>query len=364
MSSSTSTDQELFTQEIRPKSSFRNTLPSFTTLCLIAYFIISLLMNGDIRPLVKRGFFCNDSSIKYPFKKDTISVKLLMLIALIIPAVVIKFCDINLQELIKNGPNIYIPKIANHKRRKVSGDSEELNAEEAEEQELMDLQSPTRRRLVTNGKDLDNELPASTSDTFTAVPLDRDEDADGSSRLCLMIRRTFGDVQLFLFGFCTTMLFTGIGKITCGRFRPHFLQRCQPNVDCSSYPDDSPYVESFTCTNSELTSRDMSYITTSWPSGHAAIMFFSMTYMIVYLNRFTLTKFKLSTSRQPRVRSPLLFNGLYVLMIGLAGYIAGTRISDYHHHTLDVFSGALIGFSIALALIRSSPMRISLGTTF
>lgn len=358
---SSSTDQEIAIKEIRPKSLLRKFVPSFTTFILIVYFIISLLMNGGITPLVKRGFFCNDASINYPFKRDTISVRVLMVIALVIPGIVIKCCDRNIQKLIESHPNIYITMMRKikQKERKMSEDIPLKDGDEldVEMEELIQPQSPARRRLVVNEGESESELLDNNSDDFTAVPLDDDQE---QSRLSIILRKTFGDFQSFLFGFCTTMLFTGMGKIICGRFRPHFMQRCQPDVDCSSFNDEFTYVEKFTCTNDKLTQKDMSYITTSWPSGHAAIMFFSMTYLIVYLNRAMTIMYELNSSRYPKGLSPILINGIYVLMIGLAGYIAGTRVSDFHHHALDVFSGALIGFAISMLLTRSIPMKVSL----
>lgn len=377
------------------------------------------MMNGGITPLIKRGFFCNDSSIKYPFKKDTISVRMLMLIALVIPGIVIKFCDSYLRKLIKGGPTSAIKirlqsddfqedgrrsfgmknleKIVNEEEvvatihHQTDHEIERDNSEDYKEQKeatigseesvegsddagendcaedkpmiplgAADVSLQTRHRIVrATDKKPEEQDDNRFTGNFIAVPLNRDQNSGSSSKLSLKLRRTFGDFQLFLFGFCTTMLFTGIGKITCGRFRPHFMQRCQPDVDCSKSIDDTKYVMEFTCTNSQLTSKDMSYITTSWPSGHAAVMFYSMTYLIFYLAGVAFVMERVSRAKRP-LASVLVFNSIYVLLIGLAGYIAATRVTDYHHHALDVFSGVLIGFSIALVLTRSIPIRSGL----
>lgn len=252
-------------------------IPSITTIILVIFFIASLLLNGDVKPLTKRGFFCDDSSIKYPYKVDTIGIKTLMFIALIVPGVVIKLCDRALFRLcIDANSNPKTKKLK--KRRKASDDIQDI-----EEEELMS--TPTdfvkRRNLIINEDDSDIEVIYPQSDSrqnseegditlFTRVPLDSDDDQNKSRKLrprITRIKRKFGEFQLFFFGFSSTMFITGIGKITLGRLRPHFIQRCLPSVDCSKSENLNKYILEFTCTNDQLAPRGISYITTSWPSG-------------------------------------------------------------------------------------------------
>lgn len=82
-------------------------------------------------------------------------------------------------------------------------------------------------------------------------------------------------------------------------------------------------------------------------------MFFSMFYLIIYLNTTIPILAQLNAKRVKDRLDPLMLNGIYVLMIGLASYIAMTRISDYHHHPLDVFSGIVLGSISAFAFSRS-----------
>ena len=64
--------------------------------------------------------------------------------------------------------------------------------------------------------------------------------------------------------------------------------------------------------------------------------------------------FELSPKRGRRKFDLMCLYVIYVLMMGVAGYISMTRISDYHHHPLDVLSGSIIGSIVALLLSKYS----------
>jgi membrane-associated phospholipid phosphatase len=83
-------------------------------------------------------------------------------------------------------------------------------------------------------------------------------------------------------------------------------------------------------------------------------MFFSMFYLIFYLNYVNLAVSNSTTARKfPAIRyNPIVTYGIYVLMIGLATYISLTRVSDYHHHPMDVLSGTVLGTLIAIAMSK------------
>jgi len=267
-------------------------IPSIRTLSLVAFFAVGLLMNGDIKPMIRRGFYCDDSSIKYPYKQDTIDIKVLMFVALVVPGLLISICDRVLGRQVRNLMLTDKTKFS-RKRRKVSDDGQLNGIEEAGEEEhelIRDQESVKRRHLQGNGvysncSDIQDEIgdrvalaqdesgEESDLEAFSRVPLDAkgEQQSNRSDRYLPRVSRLsvahFSEFQLFFFGISVTMLFTGIGKIVCGRFRPHFLQRCQPDVDCTSKANTNRYIEDFACTNNNLRSRDFSYITTSWPSG-------------------------------------------------------------------------------------------------
>lgn len=77
-----------------------------------------------------------------------------------------------------------------------------------------------------------------------------------------------------------------------------------------------------------------------------------MIYLIIYLNITIPIIVCLGPDKLKRKFDPLYLHSLYVIMIGLAGYTALTRVSDYHHHPLDVLGGSVIGAITAVAMSR------------
>lgn len=354
-------------------------IPSKTSISLAIMFIVCLMLNGDVKPITRRGFFCDDASLNYPYKKETVGMRGLIFVGLILPCILIKICDNILHSRFCNPSRGSLKDsiFGFGKRRKISDDVQVMNVEDEElivgpskddktsiDENISssdhDIPDSNSRESKTDDKDSDTDSDESVL-LFTSVPLDSDQEEKrikmaNRSRYTKgkgILGRTFSELQLFIFGFCTTMLFTGIGKVTLGRMRPHFMQRCQPNVDCSHEANERKYIEEYTCTNPNLVPRDLSYITTSWPSGHAAIMFYSMLYVIIHLNRVVPVIFQSNKRIVKRKFDPLLLYSIFVLMIGTACYIALTRISDYHHHPFDVFCGTIIGTFTAIWLSKS-----------
>ena len=271
-------------QDQRKKSTVKNYwmkfLPSTTTTGIALYIIIALLMNGGLNPFVQRGFFCNDTSINYPVKTDTVSFRSLLVVALVLPLIVIKFCVKRLSRLlddVKFQPGRFQDVRLRHGGRRRS------NEREPEDEKLMSHPDRAKRPFTaSNHSDSDgdsNDLSDCDS-PFAHLSLNSDikERYSVKSNIANYYAlgkceptRTFSDIQLFLFGFATTAFLTGLGKMAGGRFRPHFLQRCQPDVDCSLSSNTNRYIENFKCT-SGLRSRDFNYITTSWPSGMFAAL--------------------------------------------------------------------------------------------
>ena len=51
------------------------------------YFIVSFVTNQ--RP-VQRGFFCNDESIRYPARDDTVDYNIVLALALLVPLIAVR----------------------------------------------------------------------------------------------------------------------------------------------------------------------------------------------------------------------------------------------------------------------------------
>lgn len=83
-------------------------------------------------------------------------------------------------------------------------------------------------------------------------------------------------------------------------------------------------------------------------SGHASVMFYSMTFMVIYLNTVIPKIVRLSSNTFLCIIDSMILYTIYVLMFGLALFTAITRITDYHHHASDVLSGGVIGSIIGI----------------
>ena len=75
----------------------------------------------------------------------------------------------------------------------------------------------------------------------------------------------------------------------------------------------------------------------SFPSGHSSLSFYSMTFLIIFINQTWNCR---SMGLLPRIFQVLLFS--------LAFYVGLSRIVDNKHHPTDVIGGALIGILIAI----------------
>lgn len=377
----------------------KHLIPSFSTSLLIVCFIFVMILNGGIAPRAKRGFFCDDTSINYPANTDTIGLKTLMLFAVALPTIIIKVCDTNLKNALKNyitGDANLRDKFMKHRKKGwENGKEKESNNNSEYEQKkaivdpiLAQSSSDNMSRRVINAepdvefepvmdKDFDaDDVEINDSDCgdefdlnvehdedvtlFTRIPLDEEKERQELERARLMrwirceyLHRKFTDLQIFLFGCITTMLITGISKVTTGRLRPHFLQRCQPDIDCTLPMNANRYIEDFICKNVKPGSLEMSYITTSFPSGHAAMMFYSMIYLSFHLINVMPVIAHFGSKKLKQHYDPLLLFGANVLMMALAIYISLTRVTDYHHHPTDVFTGMVVGTSTAICLFRS-----------
>lgn len=268
------------------KFSCGSLIPSPTSLFLFLSFIISLLLNGGNFLLNKRGFFCNDTTIRYPVRPDTVSFKALLVVALLIPSIVIKFLEKRLLKLNKN--------CAVRQGMRTRKDSDNLQDEKDEVEELMKTEPDYRitKRMVIND-DGDSDLEAIGQGNIDCDNNGNQDDVESSNASSNLRRNTttntdpesqvrfthkhrrqakssprkLSDLQIFLFGFVATAFLTGLCKTASGRLRPHFMARCQPNVDCTLPANTHRYIEDFECTDKTMRPRDYSYITTSWPSG-------------------------------------------------------------------------------------------------
>ncbi|XP_075216269.1 phospholipid phosphatase 3-like isoform X2 [Lycorma delicatula] len=138
-------------------------------------------------------------------------------------------------------------------------------------------------------------------------------------------------------GFLIVFFLADVAKLLIGEPRPHFLDTCQPfqAINCSS-----GYISTYTCTNKNLSSWKVKDASRSFPSGHAAISFYTFTFMAWFLERRII-----GVGR-------FIVAWLQVTVLIWAFTCSLTRITDHRHHWWDVLAGCVLGIIIGHYTVR------------
>ncbi|XP_063991302.1 putative phosphatidate phosphatase isoform X1 [Diachasmimorpha longicaudata] len=150
----------------------------------------------------------------------------------------------------------------------------------------------------------------------------------------------YNKIGLFGFGGVASQLTTDIAKYTIGRLRPHFMDVCRPNINCSLPQYHNVYITDFTCTSTTSTARMLKESRLSFPSGHSSFSAYAMVYLALYLQLRITWK-----------GSKLVKNVLQLICLWLAWFTAMSRVSDYKHHWSDVLVGQLLGVMAAFIMV-------------
>ncbi|KAF8515964.1 phosphatidic acid phosphatase type 2/haloperoxidase [Gautieria morchelliformis] len=138
-----------------------------------------------------------------------------------------------------------------------------------------------------------------------------------------------GSLSLFL-AIASQRLIVNALKNGVGRLRPDFMARCKwdPSLAaCTGHPD---------------AIRDGRR---SFPSGHSSLAFTGLTFLSIYLVACMCPSQATSaSSRLPNfLKSKAVSVFITLAPLGVATWIAITRLEDYRHHKEDVITGAGIG---------------------
>jgi len=139
----------------------------------------------------------------------------------------------------------------------------------------------------------------------------------------------------FFFGVEISQLVTDTAKYSIGRLRPHFLDVCQPDIDCKKIFTPQ-YFTKYRCYGLDRHKIEDAHL--SFMSGHASFSAFCMTYTVFYIQH------KLDN------RIGLVKKLFQFLLLQIAIYTGFTRISDYKHHWSDVLTGWLQGTIVAILI--------------
>ncbi|XP_023037795.1 putative phosphatidate phosphatase isoform X2 [Drosophila willistoni] len=193
-------------------------------LLCVGFPILLFFLLGDP---YKRGFFCDDESLKHPFHDSTVRNWMLYIIGLVIPVGVILIVELLIS------------------RDNVRGHNGNGNG------------SSKRRYVFMN-----YEIPD-------------------------WLIECYKKVGIFGFGAAVSQLTTDIAKYSIGRLRPHFIAVCQPIMPdgstCDSASNAGKYIQDFTCAGVGSTPRMLKEMRLSFPSGHSSFTFYTMVYVALYL---------------------------------------------------------------------------------
>lgn len=251
----------------------------------ILFTVQQILTSNLISPFQESGFYCNDYSVNYDFKKSTVTNLHLILLSLVFPLIVI--C---LAELIRT--------IVFHRKLKNKNYQSSFKLMISKEKSLI--------------------IPEQIGNIYV-------------------------NIGYFLFGLLATNLITNTGKLTIGRLRPNFLSVCKPNIGnpysnlCSSLS--KTYLipgRDFTCNETNL--KEVLDAKKSFPSGHSSLSFYSMVFLALFINH--IWNFYITGKLFPKV--------IQVGLVSFAFFVALSRSTDNKHHPTDILTGSLIGIICAI----------------
>jgi diacylglycerol diphosphate phosphatase/phosphatidate phosphatase len=127
-------------------------------------------------------------------------------------------------------------------------------------------------------------------------------------------------------------------KNACGRPRPDFIERCNPNTTHDPTP--------FGLSNSTICQGDPALLKDgfrSWPSGHSSSAFAGLIYLALWIGG----KLHVMDNRGE------VWKTILVMIPALAAtLVAVSRIMDARHHAFDVITGAALGTLCAFISYR------------
>lgn len=151
-------------------------------------------------------------------------------------------------------------------------------------------------------------------------------------------------ICIYFVAFGLTLMTTDLVKAYCGYLRPIFYDVCEPDENYEA------------CTQTS----DEAGVRRSFPSGHASSSFCGLTLLTLFLH----TRFGVPSLREQQYagqtnsaappsassKDPMLCRFISILSLipmGLALFIAASRVADNKHFPADVVAGSVLGASIA-----------------
>ncbi|XP_017479178.1 PREDICTED: putative phosphatidate phosphatase [Rhagoletis zephyria] len=99
-------------------------------------------------------------------------------------------------------------------------------------------------------------------------------------------KNIYAQLGYYLLGMLMTLIATEIPKRAIGRLRPYFFSICKPRLvdgtNCDFERNEGQYFAEYTC-EGDLSHKMMAEMAMSFPSGHSSLAFYAMVYIALYL---------------------------------------------------------------------------------
>ncbi|XP_068144942.1 putative phosphatidate phosphatase [Drosophila tropicalis] len=203
----------------------------FLDLCLLSCVGLPMLGFSLWWEPYKRGFFCDDTSLKHPYKESTIRSWMLYLMCAALPVIMILVVEFF----------------------------------RAQDKRIRESYIGSKHKINHSAYHLCHlELPN-------------------------WLLECYRKIGIFIFGLGVEQLTTDIAKYTIGRLRPHFFAVCQPvlpdHTTCDDLVNVGQYIENYTCMATDMTAKRFKDMQLSFPSGHTSFACYSMIFLVIYLQR-------------------------------------------------------------------------------
>ena len=279
---------------VSQNSTMGNSRSSLTSVLMnvfsfVILMIVFVLFKKNFFPPFRRGFFCDDLSIRYPIGEDTISTSTLVASSVIIAILIF-----------------------------VVGEY------------ILGMQGCQTIKKFTR-------LDTRTNCFKKCISPDA---------WCL---KSLKFLMVYLWALLASQVMVNVLKHSIGTLRPNFIAVCNPNITCSGSDITKVYHTNYICQG--ISSKKEASLRTSFPSGHAAFSAAAALFLVAYIQTKMRKNISASCCGTPNTTGTfvvLLGPSLQLACLVLSCWTSLLRVSDYKHHLLDVIVGYVLGGMIGI----------------
>ena len=207
----------------------------------------------------RRGFFCGDTSLAYPFRESTVPSSLYVGLSIALPILAIIIME-NLS-------------------------------------------------YQTVEKKKNNQMNENTEKVYQI----------GKHKIPPVVIWCYCNTLYFLLGAAINQTVTNIAKYSLGRLRPHFFVVCEPDyasISCIDNHGNPQYITEYVCLGTH--DRRLKQMRLSFPSGHSSLTSYSAVFLVLYLQ--TKLTWKYLKTLKTVLQAGLLFGATAVCVSRISDY--------------------------------------------